>query len=145
MPELKVYEFSKHICALCAPRGTDVFRLDAKLGIDPMELLQMINSKVAPTKAVISRLAKRNSTAMCPSSRSWPLKSNRDTEQNTGRGFTVRGFTLEVARNRMGHHPRLIGSPGLDQSLSTGKAQGAWHHRDTLGSCGKPTSVRPAA
>jgi hypothetical protein len=26
---------------------------------------------------------------MCPSSQSWPLKSNRDTEQNTGRRFTV--------------------------------------------------------
>ena len=46
MPEPKVYEFSEHICALCATRGTDVFRLGAKLGIDPMELLQMINGKV---------------------------------------------------------------------------------------------------
>jgi hypothetical protein len=26
---------------------------------------------------------------MCPSSRSWPLKSNRKTGQNTGRGFPV--------------------------------------------------------
>jgi hypothetical protein len=41
MPEPKIYEFSKHICALCATRGTDVFRLGAKLGIDPIELLQM--------------------------------------------------------------------------------------------------------
>jgi hypothetical protein len=40
-----VYEFSKHICALCVTRGTDVFRLGTKLGIDPMELLQMINGK----------------------------------------------------------------------------------------------------
>jgi hypothetical protein len=40
MPEPKVYEFSKHICALCATRGTDVFSLGTKLGIDPMELLQ---------------------------------------------------------------------------------------------------------
>jgi hypothetical protein len=60
----------------------------AKLGIDPMELLQMINGKVVPTRAVISGLT-RNSTAMSPSSRSWPLKSNRDTGQNTGRVFTV--------------------------------------------------------
>jgi hypothetical protein len=58
MPEPKVYEFSGHICALCATRGTDVFRLGTKLGIDPMELLQMINGKVMPTRAVISGLAK---------------------------------------------------------------------------------------
>jgi hypothetical protein len=58
MPEPKVYEFSEHICALCATRGTEVFRLGAKLGIDPMELLQMINGKVMPTGAVISGLAK---------------------------------------------------------------------------------------
>jgi hypothetical protein len=49
---------ARHICALCATRGTDVFRLGAKLGIDPMELLQMINGKVVPTRAVISGLAK---------------------------------------------------------------------------------------
>jgi len=55
MPEPKVYEFSKHICALCATRGTDVFKLGAKLGIDAMELLQMINGKVVPTRAVTSR------------------------------------------------------------------------------------------
>ena len=58
MPEPKVNEFSNHICALCATRGTDVFRLGAKLGIDPTELFQMINGKVVPTKAVISGLAK---------------------------------------------------------------------------------------
>jgi hypothetical protein len=58
MPEPKVYKFSEHICALCATRGTDVFRLGAKLGIDPMELLRMINGKVVPIRAVISGLAK---------------------------------------------------------------------------------------
>jgi hypothetical protein len=58
MPVPKVYEFSEHICALCVTRGTDVFRLGAKLGIDPMELLQMINGKVVPTRAVIRGLAK---------------------------------------------------------------------------------------
>jgi len=58
MPEPKVYEFSRHICALCSTRGTDVFKLGAKLGIDPIELLQMINGNVVPTKAVISGLAK---------------------------------------------------------------------------------------
>jgi hypothetical protein len=57
MPEPKVFEFSKHIGALCATRGTDVYKLGAKLGIDPMELLRMINGKVMPTKAIISGLA----------------------------------------------------------------------------------------
>jgi hypothetical protein len=43
---------------MCATRGTDVFMLAAKLRMEPMELLQMINGKVVPTKAVISGLAK---------------------------------------------------------------------------------------
>jgi hypothetical protein len=50
MPEPKVYEFTNHIASLCATRGTDVFTLGAKLGMDPMELLQMINGKIVPTK-----------------------------------------------------------------------------------------------
>jgi hypothetical protein len=58
MPEPKVCEFSKHIADLCATRGTDVFKLAAKLGTDPIELLRMINGKVVPTRAVISGLAK---------------------------------------------------------------------------------------
>jgi len=58
MPEPKVYEFSRHISALCATRGTDVFKLGAKLGVEPIELLQMINGKVVPTGAVIGGLAK---------------------------------------------------------------------------------------
>jgi hypothetical protein len=58
MPEPKVCEFSKHIADLCAARGTDVFKLAAKLGMDPIELLRMINGKVVPTRAVISGLAK---------------------------------------------------------------------------------------
>jgi hypothetical protein len=58
MPEPKVCEFSKHITDLCATRGTDVFKLAAKLGMDPIELLRMISGKVVPTKAVISGLAK---------------------------------------------------------------------------------------
>jgi transcriptional regulator with XRE-family HTH domain len=58
MPGAKVYEFSKHIGALCASRGTGVYKLGAKLGIDPMELLRMINGKVMPTKQVIAGLAK---------------------------------------------------------------------------------------
>jgi transcriptional regulator with XRE-family HTH domain len=57
MPEPKVYEFSKHIGALCVTRDTDATALGAKLGIDPMELLRMVNGKTVPTKAVIAGLA----------------------------------------------------------------------------------------
>jgi putative sterol carrier protein len=58
MPEPKVYEFSKHIGALCVKRDTNVQQLGATLGIDPTELLRMINGKVMPTKAIISGLAR---------------------------------------------------------------------------------------
>jgi hypothetical protein len=58
MPDPKVYEFSKHIGALCVTRDTNVHKLGAKLGVDPAELLRMINGKVVPTKAVISGLAR---------------------------------------------------------------------------------------
>jgi hypothetical protein len=59
MPEPKVYKFSKRISALCVMRGTDVYKLGARLGIDPNELLTMIDGKVVPTKAVIRGLAKQ--------------------------------------------------------------------------------------
>jgi hypothetical protein len=58
MPEPKVYEFSRHISALCAATGKDVFMLGRKLGVDPLELLRTINGKVMPTQSVISGLAK---------------------------------------------------------------------------------------
>jgi hypothetical protein len=45
---------------------------------------------------------------MCPSSRSWPPKLNRDTGQNLGRNFTIRGFTVILVRDRMGQHPGSI-------------------------------------
>jgi hypothetical protein len=38
MPEPKLYQFSTHIGALCVARATDVDKLGAKLGMDPMEL-----------------------------------------------------------------------------------------------------------
>jgi hypothetical protein len=44
--------------ALCATRSTDVFRLGAKVGVDPMELLQMIKGKMVPIRTVFSGLAK---------------------------------------------------------------------------------------
>ncbi len=40
MPEPKLYQFSTHIGALCVTRATDVDKLGAKLGMDPMELLR---------------------------------------------------------------------------------------------------------
>ena len=58
MTEPKVYEFSKHIGALCVRANTNVHKLGEKLGIDPMELLRMINGRSIPTKAVIAGLAK---------------------------------------------------------------------------------------
>lgn len=38
MPQPKVYEFSKHIGPLCVTRDTDVYKLGARLGVDPLEL-----------------------------------------------------------------------------------------------------------
>jgi hypothetical protein len=58
MPEPKVYEFSKHIGALCVRANKNVHTLGEKLGIDPMLLLRMINGKEVATKAVIAGLAK---------------------------------------------------------------------------------------
>jgi hypothetical protein len=40
MPEPKVYEFSKHIGALCVTRDTDVHQLGAKLDVGSTELLR---------------------------------------------------------------------------------------------------------
>jgi hypothetical protein len=58
MPEPKVYEFSKHIGAICIRANKNLHTLDAALGVDPMLLLRMINGREAPTKAVIAGLAK---------------------------------------------------------------------------------------
>jgi hypothetical protein len=58
MPEPKIYEFSKHIGALCVKRDTNVQKLGASLSIDPTELLRMINGEVLPTKAVVQGLAR---------------------------------------------------------------------------------------
>jgi len=81
MPEPKVYEFSKHI-ALCARPGARTSSgLGAKLGIDPMELLQMINGKAGADRTVISGW-ERNPQQCVPPPQSWPLKSNRDTGQH---------------------------------------------------------------
>lgn len=43
---------------MCAPRMLNVYQLGPRLGIDPRELLDMINAKKMPTKAVIRGLAK---------------------------------------------------------------------------------------
>jgi hypothetical protein len=54
----KVYEFSRHVGALCARAGKNVYTLAPKLGLEPSELLDMINCRMKPTKAVVQGLAK---------------------------------------------------------------------------------------
>ena len=66
MPKPKVYEFSKHIGALCVRANKNVHMLGEKLGVEPMQLLDMINGKVVPTRAVIAGLARElNSDVRC--------------------------------------------------------------------------------
>jgi hypothetical protein len=43
---------------LSVTRGADVYKLGGEAGIDPMELLRMINAKVVPTMPVLGGLAK---------------------------------------------------------------------------------------
>jgi hypothetical protein len=71
---------------------------------------------------------------MSPSSRSWPLKSNRDTGQNTGRGFTVVVVRLVMARATC--HCRLRENIWqftfktkilTDQKMSTPPLTGPWN------------------
>jgi transcriptional regulator with XRE-family HTH domain len=58
MPDPRVYEFSKHIAALCVTHHTDVDKLAAKLGVHPTDLQMMINGQAIPTRAVLEGLAK---------------------------------------------------------------------------------------
>jgi transcriptional regulator with XRE-family HTH domain len=58
MTDPKVYEFSKHIAALCVTHHINVDKLAAKLGVDPTNLQMMINGHAIPTRAVIEGLAK---------------------------------------------------------------------------------------
>jgi hypothetical protein len=58
MAARRVYEFSKHVGALCARAGKNVYDLAPKVGLLPSELLAMINGRVKPTRAVIQGLAK---------------------------------------------------------------------------------------
>jgi hypothetical protein len=55
---MKVYEFSKHVGALCARAGKNVHDLGPSVGVLPSELLDMINGRKKPTKAVIAGLAR---------------------------------------------------------------------------------------
>jgi transcriptional regulator with XRE-family HTH domain len=57
MPSLKVYEFSWYV-ALCVTRSTDLYSLSAKLGLEPMELVGMINGRTSPSKDVVQGLAR---------------------------------------------------------------------------------------
>jgi hypothetical protein len=56
MPNLKVYEFSWYV-ALCVTRSADLDSLSAKLGLEPMELVGIINGRTSPSKAVVHGLA----------------------------------------------------------------------------------------
>jgi hypothetical protein len=58
MPPPKVYAFPEYIRELCVKRCTNVHALGAKLGVDPLEMLKMIDGRVAPTKAALGELAK---------------------------------------------------------------------------------------
>jgi hypothetical protein len=53
---------------------TNVHKLGAPLGVDPVELLRMINGKAVPTKAVIDGLAKLW-TATRGTSKNWLRRS----------------------------------------------------------------------
>jgi hypothetical protein len=64
MPEPKVYAFSQHIGALCVTRDTNLHKLGAKLGIDPMELLRMINGTVRRPRRSSPGLAKELDAAL---------------------------------------------------------------------------------
>ena len=55
---MKVYEFSKHVGGLCVRAGKSVYDLGPRVGVLPSELLDMINGRKKPTKAVIAGLAR---------------------------------------------------------------------------------------
>jgi hypothetical protein len=54
MPPTRVYAFPDSIRDFCVRRRTNVHAL----GVDPLELLKMIDGRVAPTKAALGELAK---------------------------------------------------------------------------------------
>ncbi len=57
VPGRRVYKFSKYVAALCVRGDINVIKLGVKLGIDPLDLLRMINGKAKPTEALIEGLA----------------------------------------------------------------------------------------
>ena len=70
LPDRRIYEFSNYVAALCLRRNINVIRLGVKLGIDPLDLLRVINGKTKPTEAVIDGLA-RELTVMPVTCGSW--------------------------------------------------------------------------
>jgi hypothetical protein len=50
--------FAVHIGTLCVTTDRNVHKMGAKIGIEPMELLSMINGKTSITKAPLVGLAK---------------------------------------------------------------------------------------
>jgi hypothetical protein len=55
---LAVHGFSQHLGTLCVTRDTNVHKLGAKLGVDPSELLRMINGRAPASKAMVAGLVK---------------------------------------------------------------------------------------
>jgi Helix-turn-helix len=53
-----VSEFTKFVGSMCARKMLNAYRLGQRLGVDPAELLKMINGKKAPTPKVVQGLAK---------------------------------------------------------------------------------------
>jgi hypothetical protein len=75
IPEPKPYEFTNHVAGLCATRGTDVFRLGNKLGIDPMELLQISSSRSSTPQLPLDQI-RRSCLEVAPQKRSGASADN---------------------------------------------------------------------
>jgi hypothetical protein len=54
----KVYPLARHIGALCVTNDTNVFKLGVAVGLDPLDLLSMINGRQAMPSKVAATLAK---------------------------------------------------------------------------------------
>ncbi|HEY4047964.1 MAG TPA: hypothetical protein VGM27_13965 [Acidobacteriaceae bacterium] len=50
-----ISEFTKFVGSMCARKMLNVYQLSQRLGIDPAELLDMVNGKKIPTKAVVAK------------------------------------------------------------------------------------------
>jgi hypothetical protein len=107
MPEPKVCEFSKHIADLCATRGTDVFRLGTKLGIEPDGVASNDQRQGGPNQGSYQWSAKELHSNV-PFLTNWPPKSIRDV-------------AVRIARNAE--------SP----NHAVGQRTAHWQHNQTTG------------